>query len=613
MAEPSANLPRSFPLSVLVEEATLRRMVSTHIVNMEVRMLINDQLSTLFQDYAKAFRELDGNNANLKDKVAELQKENAFLQAKLGPQPVEINTTQSEKPIPKARGIIRRSMPVTKTSMSPPPPSKYDPSVTQGPARHPSVPPTFKRADSYGVHEHDILTNDILNMLSPVSSPSRTVSPMPVQTRLPSINDYFGELEVENDAILPAELHQDCKGLERNGSGASNVTISSTASSDYSNTTSASTATSDMSESERTLNTKHLSSVQADSQTSNDSPKGLGQFRASLDEPCAPTILKNPGSAHVPRPHSGLFSSVNEDNRRISLPYASRMINDRDNASQPRSDAGEFGKLVVYPFYNMNVSDSSSSASTRRTEFGGGASILLSDGVMAGDHRFRRTETLQYGGENSLWSAMVNPASDEDTRIKIITAFLRSGGHPNIAKPAPNQGVLLYGYGLLHIAITTRAVKFLEFLLQAGANPDAISLCTMDDDKMSPIFLAAKINFVDGIRLLVKYGGSIKNALGHSVRKKTAFIGAAETGAADALRLLIQCSGTVGWTNVPDAMGMQTESYNMKIHPILYHVYPVSLTLYSIVTCRCQCSSLGLLVQPNRMRSDLNHRGQCHA
>lgn len=164
----------------------------------------------------------------------------------------------------------------------------------------------------------------------------------------------------------------------------------------------------------------------------------------------------------------------------------------------------------------------------------------------------RRSQPLELGGTNTLWTTLDGRSnSGEELSVKFVNSYIKDCS-PNIAKPTPNEGTLLYGYGLIHAAIILKSISLLAVLLQAGANPDALSLCALDDDKVTPLYLAAKLEWVDGLNLLVQYGADVRNALGAGKSKKTAFTIAAELGKIESLRALIIASQQGGWVNVPD-------------------------------------------------------------
>ncbi|RUP43381.1 hypothetical protein BC936DRAFT_137262 [Jimgerdemannia flammicorona] len=165
----------------------------------------------------------------------------------------------------------------------------------------------------------------------------------------------------------------------------------------------------------------------------------------------------------------------------------------------------------------------------------------------------RRNESLKFGAADSgsMWSMFKVP--DEHTIQKIVSNYLRRGGNPNVAKPTPNEGKILYGYGMLHSCIVNESIKCLTLLLQAGANPNAISLCSVDDDGVSPVYMAIKNGFMDGLQALVQYKADF--AIARGPKQRTALIAAAECGDMRMLRYVIEMTEDV-LVNVSDSQGV---------------------------------------------------------
>ncbi|RUS22734.1 hypothetical protein BC937DRAFT_87478 [Endogone sp. FLAS-F59071] len=165
----------------------------------------------------------------------------------------------------------------------------------------------------------------------------------------------------------------------------------------------------------------------------------------------------------------------------------------------------------------------------------------------------RRNEPLKFGSADSgsLWSMFKVP--DEHTVQKVVSNYLRRGGNPNVAKPTPNDGKILFGYSMLHACIVNESIKCLTLLLQAGANPDAMSICSAEDDRASPVYLAVKNCFMDGLHVLVQYKADFVVAQGP--RQRTVLMAAAESGDIRMLRYVIEMTeGTL--INVSDRQGV---------------------------------------------------------
>lgn len=165
----------------------------------------------------------------------------------------------------------------------------------------------------------------------------------------------------------------------------------------------------------------------------------------------------------------------------------------------------------------------------------------------------RRNEPLKFGSADSgsLWSMFKVP--DEHTVQKVVSNYLRRGGNPNVAKPTPNDGKILFGYSMLHACIVNESIKCLTLLLQAGANPDAMSICSAEDDRASPVYLAVRNCFMDGLHVLVQYKADFVVARGP--RQRTVLMAAAESGDIRMLRYVIEMTEDT-LINVPDTQGV---------------------------------------------------------
>lgn len=106
--------------------------------------------------------------------------------------------------------------------------------------------------------------------------------------------------------------------------------------------------------------------------------------------------------------------------------------------------------------------------------------------------------------------------------------FLRRGGSPNTAKQSPSFKNIKYGYGMLHAMIAIKATSCIDLLLQHGANPNAMTLSDVEEDKMTPVYLAASMGWLPGLQTLIEAGADLVMARGAGVKNKTALHVAAE-------------------------------------------------------------------------------------
>ncbi|KAI9300482.1 ankyrin repeat-containing domain protein, partial [Cunninghamella echinulata] len=106
--------------------------------------------------------------------------------------------------------------------------------------------------------------------------------------------------------------------------------------------------------------------------------------------------------------------------------------------------------------------------------------------------------------------------------------FLRRGGSPNTAKQSSSLNAVKNGYGLVHALIATKAPGALDIVLQQGGNPNAYTLSQVEDDKVTPCYLAASVGWLAGLQKLVQAGGDLLTARGGGAKYKTALHVAAE-------------------------------------------------------------------------------------
>jgi hypothetical protein len=126
--------------------------------------------------------------------------------------------------------------------------------------------------------------------------------------------------------------------------------------------------------------------------------------------------------------------------------------------------------------------------------------------------------------------------------IFLFSNFLRRGGSPNTAKQQSSSSshVVKSGYGLIHALIVTKAPGSLDLLLQQGANPNAMTLSTVEDDKCSPCYLAARVGWLAGLQKLVQAGGNLVTSRGGGSKNKTILHVAAEHCHAAVVEYVVQ-------------------------------------------------------------------------
>ncbi|KAI9499643.1 ankyrin repeat-containing domain protein [Zychaea mexicana] len=140
----------------------------------------------------------------------------------------------------------------------------------------------------------------------------------------------------------------------------------------------------------------------------------------------------------------------------------------------------------------------------------------------------RRVDPLIFGGSDGLWETIAKSKGSDVTVEKIISNFLRRGGSPNTSKQSPSANAVKYGYGMIHALIVTKAPGSLDLLLQQGANPNVMTLSQIEDEKVTPCYLAASVGWLIGLQKLVQAGGDLMAARGAGVKNKTVLHVAAE-------------------------------------------------------------------------------------
>ncbi|KAG1453077.1 hypothetical protein G6F56_007661 [Rhizopus delemar] len=85
-----------------------------------------------------------------------------------------------------------------------------------------------------------------------------------------------------------------------------------------------------------------------------------------------------------------------------------------------------------------------------------------------------------------------------------LSNFLRRGGSPNVAKNSKTHKNVKEGYSLVHALVATKNTASLQLVLQAGANPNVFPLTKNEQDKITPLVLAAKVGHMNSIRLLIE-------------------------------------------------------------------------------------------------------------
>ncbi|ORZ21231.1 ankyrin repeat-containing domain protein [Absidia repens] len=172
----------------------------------------------------------------------------------------------------------------------------------------------------------------------------------------------------------------------------------------------------------------------------------------------------------------------------------------------------------------------------------------------------RRVDPLIFGGSDALWDTISKSKGSDVTVEKIISNFLRRGGSPNTAKQSSTANAVKYGFGMIHALIVTKAPGSLDLLLQQGANPNVYSLGQIEDDKVTPVYMAASVGWLAGLQKLVQAGGDLMASRGGGEKNKTALHVAAEHCHAAVVEYIVEV--TQGQLNLEvDSLGASVLHY----------------------------------------------------
>ncbi|KAI9260157.1 ankyrin repeat-containing domain protein [Sporodiniella umbellata] len=173
------------------------------------------------------------------------------------------------------------------------------------------------------------------------------------------------------------------------------------------------------------------------------------------------------------------------------------------------------------------VVQAESEKGVRKPSFSGDLPIKA-NGLHTSILQQRKVDPIAFGGSDALWDSMAKAKPTDRTLIKLIGNFLRRGGSPNTAKQSSSFKTVLYGYGMLHTAVVLKDLPSIELLIQHGANVNATSLGRSEQDKVTPLYLAASMGWLPGFQLLIEAGADLVLARGEGQKKKTALHIAAE-------------------------------------------------------------------------------------
>lgn len=130
-----------------------------------------------------------------------------------------------------------------------------------------------------------------------------------------------------------------------------------------------------------------------------------------------------------------------------------------------------------------------------------------------------RAMELIYACGDGFWDTIArgkNKKNEVDTLIRYVyiasigypiltclySNYLRRGGQPNVAKNSASLKSVKEGYGLLHALVAVKNSQAMSRVIEAGANPNAVALGPEEENKTTPLVLAAQLGYMRGVRLL---------------------------------------------------------------------------------------------------------------
>ncbi|KAL9551230.1 hypothetical protein MBANPS3_004361 [Mucor bainieri] len=279
-------------------------------------------------------------------------------------------------------------------------------------------------------------------------------------------------------------------------------------------------------------NSRHLSRSSSSSTTSSNNSGTPLYWTAYTSElspaPPVPRLRQNssaaPASIHSASTDGDSSSSKYMSSRKGSWQHMQQPSISSSNASQAPANAN----ILSTPTTPSSATSATGSNGpqpgiTRSTTNASQAGYVNNSVVQQ-----RKVDPIAFGGSDALWETIAKSKTADSTIEKMISNFLRRGGSPNTAKQSSSHKAVKYGYGMIHTLIVVKASTSLDLLLQHGANPNAMTLSQVEDDKVTPAYLAASLGWLPGLQALVEAGADLCNARGAGLKNKTALHVAAE-------------------------------------------------------------------------------------
>ncbi|KAG2201777.1 hypothetical protein INT47_002037 [Mucor saturninus] len=114
---------------------------------------------------------------------------------------------------------------------------------------------------------------------------------------------------------------------------------------------------------------------------------------------------------------------------------------------------------------------------------------------------------LKYACGDGFWNTIARGKTNKAEVDTLISNYIRRGGNPNIAKNSDTVKDVKEGYGLIHAIIAVKNTAALQRVLDAGAHINVYPLASKVQDKLTPILLATKLGYLNGVKLLIEKGG----------------------------------------------------------------------------------------------------------
>ncbi|KAK4520622.1 uncharacterized protein ATC70_006500 [Mucor velutinosus] len=124
-------------------------------------------------------------------------------------------------------------------------------------------------------------------------------------------------------------------------------------------------------------------------------------------------------------------------------------------------------------------------------------------------------DILTFACGDGFWNTIARGKADKAGVDALVGNYIRRGGNPNVAKNSDSVKSVKEGYGLIHALIAVKNTSALQRVIDAGAKTSVYPLTSKKEDRITPIVLAAKLGYMNGVRLLKEHGdASILNDRG---------------------------------------------------------------------------------------------------